>query len=740
MVKQLLFLLLLTSTLLSETEKPFTPDAQTALKYGIVSIDAKKALALQQEGAVFVDTRKVPEYAKEHIADAISAYYSEMGGNANKNVDFDASEDHLEMARIPKNKQTKLIFYCNGAKCWKSYKAAALIQKEGYQQIYWLRDGLPAWKKEGGAIDGATSLNINTQKIEYLPFDPARFILVRGIFFFIGLIALIFAIAFVIRHKKLLIMHKLQINTFIVVISMGVIGYFSLQSSHMGSEALRSIYANNVKSQEMLRNAINAFNSIQNNMSNALNGLVAFEGAKVALQSSTNEIEEARVALSKANFYKNPQIRQAFETILQTYDEGKPTIERISRAYATDDHEQLRSIASNEWPLTSASINKQFNTIMYKVDAEIERIYQETSQELDSSFYMVMLLIVFFITIVLITNLNLFKFLHQSIHTIRLPMTEVSQHLDLSICNNLEQREDELGEIASAFQKLITKVEELLNSAKHSSHHNRKNAQDVFDAATLIAQQTRQEYSLVHQTRQMTDSMKVGIANATQNAQETQEVTSLASSQIKKLEEDIMLIVDDIHHNAQTEADISESLIQLSHDAGQIKEVLALIQDIADQTNLLALNAAIEAARAGVHGRGFAVVADEVRKLAERTQKGVSEIFATINVIVQAINDASDEMRANVEKTHALAMASEEMKTKLEATENIVNSTALMAVKSLNESQYVSEHAESIIQNIQEIDSFVSTNANNAENITKSVNKLNQISKELQDQLEQFKT
>lgn len=58
----------------------------------------------------------------------------------------------------------------------------------------------------------------------------------------------------------------------------------------------------------------------------------------------------------------------------------------------------------------------------------------------------------------------------------------------------------------------------------------------------------------------------------------------------------------------------------------------------------------MEAARASQHGRGFSVVADEVRKLAEWTQKSLAETAATINILIQAINDYSESLNKNIDK------------------------------------------------------------------------------------------
>jgi rhodanese-related sulfurtransferase len=119
-----------------------TPDS---LK-GATLVDAVKAKSLFDAGVKVIDARVANEYAESHIKGAINVPYKEKSAKA---VDFDVKQDSTDLSKLPADKNTAILIYCNGAECWKSYKASVAAIKAGYKTVYWFRLGLPEWKAKG---------------------------------------------------------------------------------------------------------------------------------------------------------------------------------------------------------------------------------------------------------------------------------------------------------------------------------------------------------------------------------------------------------------------------------------------------------------------------------------------------------------------------------------------------------------------------------------------------------------
>jgi methyl-accepting chemotaxis protein len=214
---------------------------------------------------------------------------------------------------------------------------------------------------------------------------------------------------------------------------------------------------------------------------------------------------------------------------------------------------------------------------------------------------------------------------------------------------------DEIHEVAENINAFIEKVQMTVSEAKQSSSENTGIAKTLSEASLIIKGKTEQEAQIVKDVSDEGSALQNVLQTSIAQAKTTKDDIDRAGSILKGANKQIIHLANEVQTRAREEVELAQRLEQLSSDVTQVKEVLTVISDIADQTNLLALNAAIEAARAGEHGRGFAVVADEVRKLAERTQRSLSEINATIGVIVQSVIDASEHISSNAKEIENLS-------------------------------------------------------------------------------------
>jgi rhodanese-related sulfurtransferase len=125
--------------------------AQTPVSLaGVTVVSAVEAHAMMRRGVLVVDTRVAHEYVEQHIQGAVNIPYKEKSA---KQPDFDARLDSFDLSRLPRDKTTPVIFYCNAGECWKSYKASKVASRSGYTRIHWLRGGIPEWKAQGLPVE-----------------------------------------------------------------------------------------------------------------------------------------------------------------------------------------------------------------------------------------------------------------------------------------------------------------------------------------------------------------------------------------------------------------------------------------------------------------------------------------------------------------------------------------------------------------------------------------------------------
>lgn len=191
-----------------------------------------------------------------------------------------------------------------------------------------------------------------------------------------------------------------------------------------------------------------------------------------------------------------------------------------------------------------------------------------------------------------------------------------------------ENREDEIGDLAKAFNSLL-KTSKQLDALKEEDEKQRIAAQERSNNVNALTQDF--------------DLDVRGVIEAVSAAANEMESSAYAmSEQVTKSSD----VAEEAKNKAITTSNEVNNLVLA---ASKIESVVTMISDVAEKTNLLALNASIESARAGEAGKGFAVVADEVKKLATETVSATEEISKEVAGIQTATKESEQAIQEILE-------------------------------------------------------------------------------------------
>ncbi|AFL69325.1 methyl-accepting chemotaxis protein [Sulfurospirillum barnesii SES-3] len=300
--------------------------------------------------------------------------------------------------------------------------------------------------------------------------------------------------------------------------------------------------------------------------------------------------------------------------------------------------------------------------------------------------------------------------------------------------------QDEFGQVSGNINRFIEKLHEIVKKSKEISNENASISEELSRTASEVVRNVDAEARIVSNTKESGIALTSAIENSVVKATASQEALRKTQEDINQVKGQAEYLERTMQETAIKEQSLAERLNSVSHNANEVKEVLSIIRDIADQTNLLALNAAIEAARAGEHGRGFAVVADEVRKLAERTQKSLVEIDATINVVVQSIMDANTDISHNAAEVNTLASISIELQKGMNTIDTTIQKTIQDAHATVDNFVHTATQIKGMVEEIEKINVISKENVTSIDNVSQASEHLHAMTENLNNELGKFKS
>ena len=456
------------------------------------------------------------------------------------------------------------------------------------------------------------------------------------------------------------------------------------------------------------------------------------------------------------------KLADEFKAVRENYNE---VMDAGIEAFNNNDEKKAFAILAKSGALQDLLEEKLAGLNAYQVE-RTNQVDQELADLLAWTRTLIIVLIIAAILMSIAVAIVIGRSIARPVEKMTEALSEISNG-NLVIDPVIVRNKDEIGEMATAFNKMSADLRGIIANTRESAIELAAQAEELsasseesLAASEMVAETTESnlegsesQVALVNEASLAMGEAVMGIAQITTD----NEAMLLSTEDVTHLVEEGASLMEDVNGQmtiiSSAIGQSAEIMNGMASHSEEIRKVTSLITDIAEQTNLLALNAAIEAARAGEHGTGFAVVAEEVRNLAEQSKQSAGEIGDMIDMMIGSVAEAvssTEDGTRRVEEGLVVTERTRDVFNRIESAAGDVGEKVSTVSVSIEQISTMMDEVANASEKVQElaVESSAAAQTTSAateqqlaanEEISSSAQMLAELSEKLQNDMGRFK-